>query len=76
MTLSEALNTHKPIRRGGFCTVCSLLLTLPESDIKALNVALADTQKFGGAALERLLKAEGHVIGSGAVNRHRRGECQ
>ena len=76
MTLAEALDNHNAPLRGGHCTICKILDELPEADAKALREALADRSRFSGASIERLLRAEGLIAGTGAANRHRRSECR
>ena len=76
MNLSKALDDHNAPLRGGHCTICKILDELPEADAKALREALADRDRFSGASIERLLRAEGLQAGTGAANRHRRAECR
>ena len=76
MNLSKAFDDHEALVRGGHCTICKILDELPEADAKALREALADRDRFSGASIERLLRAEGLLAGTGAANRHRRAECR
>ena len=76
MNLAKAFDDHETLRRGGVCTICKALDELPEADAKALREALADRDRFSGASIERLLRAEGLFAGTGAANRHRRAECR
>ena len=76
MNLSKAFDDHETLRRGGVCTICKIIEQLLDVDGQALIAALADRSRFSGVSIERLLRAEGFVAGSGSANRHRRGECR
>ena len=76
MTLADALESYETLQRGGHCTICKIIEELADGDAKALVDALADRGRFSGVSIERLLRAEGLTAGSGAANRHRRGECR
>ena len=76
MSLEKAFDDHEALVRGGVCTICKALDELPEADAKALRAALADRARFSGVSIERLLRAEGILAGTGAANRHRRAECK
>ena len=76
MNLAKAFDDHESLVRGGHCTICTIIDELPDVDGQALIAALADRSRFSGVAIEKLLRAEGFVAGTGAANRHRRGECR
>ena len=76
MSLGKAFDSHESLVRGGVCTICTIIKELPDVDADALTAALADRSRFSGVSIEKLLRAEGFVAGSGSANRHRRGECR
>lgn len=76
MNLGKAFDDHESLVRGNVCTICRALDELPEADANALRAALADRSRFSGVSIERLLRAEGILAGTGAANRHRRAECK
>lgn len=76
MNLAKAFDEHETLRRGGVCTICKIIEQLLDVDGQALIAALADRSRFSGVSIEKLLRAEGFVAGTGAANRHRRGECR
>ena len=75
MSLSEVLGALAPTVMGAKCTVGELLPTLPECDRLALVAAMRDLS-ISGRAIEKALRSEGLVVGSGAINRHRREGCK
>jgi len=76
VNLEKAFDDHEALVRGNVCTICKALDELPEADAKALRAALADRSRFSGVSIERLLRTEGILAGTGAANRHRRAECK
>ena len=76
MSLAASFDKHEAALRGSVCTICKIIGELPEADSKALIEALANRERFSGAGIERLLRAEGLQAGTGAANRHRRAECR
>lgn len=75
MTLASALGALAPTVMGAKCTVGELLSTLPEDDRLALVAAMRDLS-ISGRVIEKALRSEGLVVGSGAINRHRREGCK
>lgn len=77
MGLLEALldnnNFPKPIRAT--CSVCDLLKSLSEKEVKALEARLSDN-KITHTALSRVLRANDYSISDSVIGRHRRGICQ
>jgi hypothetical protein len=55
--------------------MCALIITLKADDAKALQLAL-DDPSFTSRGISRALKAEGHNIADGTVNRHRKADCK
>lgn len=75
MTLQAALEANRATIKGPTCTLCVLLTTLNPVDAKALQEAL-DDKGFTARGISRALKAEGHNIADGTVNRHRKADCK
>lgn len=75
MTLQQALEAHKATVKGPTCSMCALIVTLKADDAKALQLAL-DDPSFTSRGISRALKAEGHNIADGTVNRHRKADCR
>jgi hypothetical protein len=75
MTLQQALEANKGTLKGPTCSLCVLLTTLTADDAKALQLALNDPG-FTARGISRALKAEGHNIADGTVNRHRKSDCR
>lgn len=74
MNLAEALKETRTSLKGPRCNLCTITAALPKDEASALNEALADST-FSGAGISRALKAVGHSISGGSVQRHRKGEC-
>lgn len=73
MSLREQLGKAQPTRRGPKCSICKLLVDLPEDDLVALKEALES--RLPSTVIQRAIIADGHQIGRGSVGRHRRGDC-
>jgi hypothetical protein len=74
-SLAEALESFATPRIGVECSTCAFLKTMPESDSKALREALSN-KDLSHAAITRALNASGYKLSSGALARHRRGDCK
>jgi hypothetical protein len=56
------------------CLVRTILHSLNENDRDALVTALANPA-ISGASISRTLISHGKIIKSGAINKHRKGDC-
>jgi hypothetical protein len=56
------------------CLMRTILQSLNDDDREALTTALANPA-ISGASISRTLIAHGKIIKSGAVNKHRKGDC-
>jgi len=56
------------------CLVRTILHSLTEHDREALTTALANPA-ISGASISRTLISHGKIIKSGAINKHRKGDC-
>ena len=64
-------------RIGQACSVCDFIDTLTDEERTAFVALLAQpSAKVPGAAIERVLAANGHTLKAGNINRHRRNECR
>lgn len=75
MTLQAALEANRVTVKGPTCSMCALFTVLKADDAKALQAAL-DDPSFTSRGISRALKAEGHSIADGTVNRHRKADCR
>ena len=75
MSLAQALAAHTPNMRGPQCSVARLLESMPDDDREVTVAALADPNRWGHAALTRILRDEGYVVGRDSLSRHRKGDC-
>ncbi len=75
MSFAEQLKNIQPVRRGGICTTCVIIATLPLDDAAALNAAFDDSS-ITHAELGRVFKAEGYDLGTSSIRRHRVKECR
>ena len=75
MSLAAALAAYAPGGPRPACTVCRLLTGLSSED-RVLILEAFDDDRFTSKSLERILRGEGHHVGSGALARHRRGDCR
>ena len=75
MDLGKSFAEHKPLRKGPSCGLCRLILSLDESNAASLRTALADPN-VGHSDIESVLRAEGLLISSGSIGRHRRQQCR
>lgn len=57
-----------------YCGVCTLIVTLPKEEAKALQMRIDDAS-IPHTALSRVLKANGHNISDGVLGRHRNKGC-
>jgi hypothetical protein len=75
MALADRLE-NTPARQPGLpCSVGALLDKLPEDEARALN----DMMHALGWSARRIydaLEAEGHIVGSQTINRHRSRSCR
>ena len=60
--------------RGPSCTVCRLLLDLPEDEAQALRDAL--TGPAMTTVIGRIMRDNGHRVANGTLQRHRNGLCR
>ena len=74
MSLRDELSKAQPVRRGPKCSICRLLIDLPEDDRDALEEAL--DSYMPSTVIHRAIAADGHRVGRGSVGRHRRGDCK
>jgi len=76
MSFAAALQAAKSgLPKGPKCSVCLLLLTLPDEDSKAFAAALDDVG-YPLTAIVRAMEAEKLPrIGQHSLRRHRRREC-
>ena len=63
-------------KTGQRCSICAILGNLPDDDAKELRECLAATRDSGQflythSQIERALKANGQILGQGAVSNHR-----
>jgi hypothetical protein len=75
MGFAEQLTNLKPVYRGSVCLTCSIISELSPTDRDAINAAF-DNPKITHADLWRVFKAEGYVITSSSIRRHRIKECR
>jgi len=73
VSLRDELARAQPTRRGPKCSICKLLVDLPEDDRMALEEALES--RLPSTVIQRAILADGHHLGRGSVGRHRRGDC-
>ena len=78
MSLAERVQSTKGGSNQGLpCSVGTLLATLPKKDVAELLRLLETPWRLvPHAALERAIRAEGHLVGGGSVGKHRRGDCR
>lgn len=72
-SLAEAIAQHH-VPKGASCTVAVLLGKQAPAERRDFLAALADTG-IPATVIERGLKAYGTPVGTGSVQRHRRGAC-
>jgi hypothetical protein len=74
MSLADSLKANATTVKGPTCSVCALLAKLDKADAKVLQAAL-DNDEFAATGISRALRAEGYIVGSEPIRRHRKGEC-
>lgn len=63
--------------QGMTCSVAVLLTSLPVDEAVTLRQALdAPWRIMGHQKIEDALREEGHYVGTGAIGKHRRGNCR
>jgi len=72
LSLDEFVAASKPKRQA--CSVSLLFDALKPKDRAVLQGVLADPT-VSHAAIESVLKRNGHAVAQSTVSRHRRGEC-
>ena len=70
--LKDEANFPRPVR--AWCSVCSLLLDLPEAESKLLQERF-ENKNITHIALASVLKANGYDISDSVIGRHRRKVC-
>ena len=78
MPISDHIaHTKGGSNQGMPCSVATLLATLPPSEADELrHLVNAPWRVVSHSALERAIREEGHVVGVGAIGKHRRGDCR
>lgn len=78
MSLADRVQSVKGGSNQGFpCSVGNLLATLPKKDAAELRRLLETPWRIvTHSALERAIRDEGHTVGTGAIGKHRRGDCR
>lgn len=74
MGLTERFQGAPVTAKGPLCGMHLLMLDLSDDDRAAL-ITVMDDPRWTHAAIERVLREEGHRVGSQSVSRHRRGLC-
>jgi hypothetical protein len=74
MGLADALAAPVVAHRAP-CHVAVLLSALPAADREGLRAALADPAR-PSTWIAAVLRANGHDVSAGSVQRHRRGGCR
>ncbi|MDQ6721211.1 MAG: hypothetical protein M3003_10520 [Candidatus Dormibacteraeota bacterium] len=75
MRFAEALGESDG-RVGATCRTGHIIRQMDDVDATALAAVLDVTSGVPSATIARALQKMGHKIQDGAVNRHRRGDCQ
>lgn len=69
---AAALAATPRSKKGGECSVCKLLRTLPPKESADLAAALADVDNIQGSQIGRALRGLGHSVRDDGVTYHRR----
>jgi hypothetical protein len=76
MSLRETLSNPPPVvAKGPKCQIGLLLLSLPDSEAKALRTAMSDPN-WRIRSLHEAIRSEGYDVAYSAVLRHRNSQCQ
>ena len=73
MSLYDEIKSNQK-RRGGMCTVRTLMPKMAEDERNDLFVALTDTT-VSAQAIARALQNRGYQISGDSIQRHRRKDC-
>lgn len=60
---------------GSRCSVCEMMSELPSKERELLQSRLND-RRITGAAITKVLRANGFAFSDGTIQRHRRGNCR
>jgi hypothetical protein len=74
MSLADQLNAAKHKPTSIKCQTCKILIDMDEPDRAALLAEITGSD-LSLMDLERVLKAEGYLVGHKSLARHRRKEC-